>query len=306
VLLMRTEKGDVAAMGNICPHRFASLSDGRFEAGVVECPYHGLRFNMSGQCIHNPHGDGVIAERARVPSYPLVERYGALWIWPGKAEVADPAAIPDLSFLDAVPPSERGSAYLRPKANYQLLCDNILDLSHIDFIHRTSLGTAGELTSAKARARLRNDVVTVEWSFAGKGMVKERGIRAYDEGQFRFIVTWYPAGVMVLSIESTPVGSDVATTARNAVHIMTPETDRSTHYFFEGGVPERKQLVEASLKIFEEEDSAMLEQVQKNMGNRDFWALEPLILANDSGAVLARRTLQRLIRLENGEQAEAA
>src|SRR5687767_3626425 len=58
VLLMRAANGDVAAIGNICPHRFASLSEGRFEDGVVECPYHGLRFDMGGQCVYNPHGDG--------------------------------------------------------------------------------------------------------------------------------------------------------------------------------------------------------------------------------------------------------
>jgi hypothetical protein len=42
----------------------------------------------------------------------------------------------------------------------------------------------------------------------------------------------------------------------------------------------------------------MLEEVQRNMGDADFWALEPLVLSNDSGAVLARRVLSSLIRQE--------
>src|SRR5687767_14368566 len=68
VLLIRDHDGSTAAIGNVCPHRFASLSNGTFEGGLVECPYHGLRFDMTGQCVHNPHGDGRIADRARVPS----------------------------------------------------------------------------------------------------------------------------------------------------------------------------------------------------------------------------------------------
>ena len=168
VLLMRAEDGNVAAIGNVCPHRFASLSGGEFSNGLVECPYHGLRFDMTGQCVHNPHGDGRIAERARVPSFPLVERHGALWIWFGDPMLAEPEDIPDLSFLNTPKGEDHSSGYLRTEANYQLLSDNILDLTHADFIHRSTLGTEGELTGSEAKARLKGNSVTVEWSFVGK------------------------------------------------------------------------------------------------------------------------------------------
>lgn len=79
---------------------------------------------------------------------------------------------------------------------------------------------------------------------------------------------------------------------------MTPETAKSTHYFFENGEAERRAMLELALQVFESEDAVMLEEVQRNMGDGDFWEFEPLILTNDRGAVLARRVLSRLISAE--------
>lgn len=304
VLLMRGMKGDVAAIGNICPHRFASLVQGRFEEDLVECPYHGLRFDMAGRCVHNPHGDGRIAERARVPAYPLVERHGALWIWPGDPAGADPARIPDLSLLETADPEERAPGHLLTGANYQLLSDNILDLSHADFIHPATLGTGGEIAGAQAKARLHGDTVTVEWSFTGKGMAMERPLRGGAEVNTRFEVTWHPPGVMILRNEIGPAGAEEPEAKRAGVHVMTPETSRTTHYFFENADAGRRKKLALALDVFESEDGVMLEEVQRNMGDRDFWDLEPLVLSNDSGAVLARRVLQRLIRGERAPSAE--
>lgn len=298
VLLMRGLKGDVAAMGNVCPHRFASLDQGRFEEDNVQCPYHGLRFAMDGRCVYNPHGDGRIAERARVPNYPLVERHGMLWIWLGDRAAADPARIPDLSLLETASPDDRAPGYLFTRANYQLLSDNILDLSHADFIHPTTLGTGGEIAGAGAKARLDNDVVTVEWAFAGKGMVIERALRNDAEVNSRFEVTWYPAGVMILRNEVGLAGEGDAAPKRAGVHIMTPATPTTTHYFFENADAGRRQKLALALDVFEREDGVMLEEVQRNMGDRDFWDLEPLVLSNDSGAILARRVLRRLMQRE--------
>ena len=295
---MRGDDGAVAAIGNICPHRFASVSQGRFENGIVECPYHGLRFDMRGQCVRNPHGDGRIAERARVPGFPLVERHGALWIWLGADASADPATIPDLSLLETPSAEDRASGYLHTRANYQLLCDNIMDLSHADFVHRSSLGTGGERAEAQARARVREDTVVVGWSFDGKGMMIQRPLRNGAEVTTRMEVTWVPAGVMIIRSEIGPIGGGAPATRKAGVHIMPPETATTTHYFFENGEAERKQMLALALDVFDREDDAMLEEVQRNMGGGEFWALAPLILSNDKGAVLSRRVLRRVIRQE--------
>jgi vanillate O-demethylase monooxygenase subunit len=301
VLLMRSEGGAVAAISNICPHRFASLSEGRFEAGIVQCPYHGLRFDMTGRCVHNPHGEGKIPERAYVPSYPIAERYGAIWIWPGSPDLADPKLIPDFSFLDAPSRTARAGGHLVTKANYQLLCDNILDLSHADFIHGTTLSTEGETARSHPKSQVDGDIVNIKWSFEGKGIVMNRSTSNPQDVHTDLEVTWHAPGAMILRSESHPIGdegsklSSVSVHKRVAAHIMTPETEHSTHYFFD--VSDRRHI-ERATQIFESEDGVVLEDIQRNMGNKDFWEMVPLILSNDRGGVLARRVLQRKIRHE--------
>jgi phenylpropionate dioxygenase-like ring-hydroxylating dioxygenase large terminal subunit len=298
ILLMRAKDGHVGAIGNVCPHRFASLSDGRFDGQVVECPYHGLRFSMDGRCIHNPHGNGAIAERAYVTKYPTIERYGAVWLWPGDPEKADSACVPDLSFLEKVPSDQRASSHLITKANYQLLSDNIMDLTHADFIHINTLSTGGAMARAPGKARIAGNTVVIEWVF-DEGMAITRAMFPDQKTQTRLKVTWQPPGIMRL--DTRIISQDNAFEPRDgsAVHIMTPETIGTTHYFFETSAIFGRADVAMAKRIFEEEDGTILEAVQCNMKGSDLWDLNPLILANDSGAVMSRRTLRRLMREEN-------
>jgi vanillate O-demethylase monooxygenase subunit len=301
VLLLRSSGGAVAALSNICPHRFASLSEGRFEADIIACPYHGLRFDMAGRCVHNPHGEGKITERAYVPSYPVAERYGAIWLWLGNPDLADPRLIPDFGFLDAPSATGRAGGHLVTKANYQLLRDNIMDLSHADFIHGTTLSTQGEVARSQPESRVDGDIVIIKWSFDGKGIIMNRSTSNPQDVHTELQVTWHAPGAMILRSESRPISNEpsnmsgVAGHERVAAHIMTPETAHSTHYFFD--VHDRRQL-ERAIQIFESEDGVVLEEIQKNMGDKEFWDMVPLILSNDRGGVLARRVLQRKIRHE--------
>jgi len=61
----------------------APLSMGKLENGIITCPYHGLEFNGNGQCVHNPHGDGRIPTRAKVRSFPVLEKYHAYLVMDG-------------------------------------------------------------------------------------------------------------------------------------------------------------------------------------------------------------------------------
>ena len=132
ILFFRDGQGTVRAIGDRCPHRFAPLHLGTLVGDAVQCKYHGLQFGGEGKCVHNPHGP--IPSAAKVPAYPIVERYGAVWIWPGDPALADPATLPAFPVLD---PEKfaAGHGYLKPKANYELESDNIMDLSHIEFLH---------------------------------------------------------------------------------------------------------------------------------------------------------------------------
>lgn len=92
-----------------------------------------IALGEGGACVHNPH-DKRITPSLRVASYPLVERYDVIWIWMGNPEEADPLLIPDFGVHDDQ--KFRTVNDLIPvKGGYQLVCDNLLDLSHANYLH---------------------------------------------------------------------------------------------------------------------------------------------------------------------------
>jgi len=140
VLLYRKENGDPVAIGNLCPHRFAPLHMGKRIGDTVQCGYHGMVFGESGKCVLNPHHGGVISSAMAVPSYPVREEYGMIWLWMGAAEAADPALIPDYSCYTA-PGFKTLGGMMDVAANMELITDNLLDLTHADFLHEGTLSS---------------------------------------------------------------------------------------------------------------------------------------------------------------------
>ena len=132
LLLYRLTNGTPVALQDRCPHRFAPLHMGKIVGEAVQCPYHGLQFSASGNCVLNPHGP--VPAAARIRSFPVVERYSAIWIWMGEPAQANPDLITPFDFLS---PEHfyAGTGYLHINAHYELESDNILDLSHIEFLH---------------------------------------------------------------------------------------------------------------------------------------------------------------------------
>src|SRR5690606_24198568 len=93
VVLFRKENGDVVALSDICPHRFAPMHKGKLHGDVLACPYHGLQFAADGGCHHNPHGE-IIPPALRLETFPVVDRDQIIWIWMGDPALADVAIIP--------------------------------------------------------------------------------------------------------------------------------------------------------------------------------------------------------------------
>jgi phenylpropionate dioxygenase-like ring-hydroxylating dioxygenase large terminal subunit len=136
VVMYRTEEGKPVALFDRCPHRGLRLSAGKVVRDEIQCTYHGLRFAPNGSCVAIPSG-GPISPRVRVQSYPVSEQWKWIWIWMGDADKADPALIPDMrrfGFGLAGWYAEPGPL-LPLKANYLLPFENLLDASHISFLH---------------------------------------------------------------------------------------------------------------------------------------------------------------------------
>jgi vanillate O-demethylase monooxygenase subunit len=310
VLLYRAPDGSACAIGNRCPHRFAPLHRGRLVEGPVRCGYHGLGFDRTGKCVHNPHGPaGALA----VPAYPLVERSGLLWIWMGDRDLADPSNIPSFDCLDTSR-FHVGYGYLYGAANYELMSDNILDLSHIEFLH-PALGTE-QVSRAKVETRTDGDSVVTSRRMIDE-ILPQNLARVYATGD-RLVnrtmeVSWQAPATMLLSVNiETADEGEPWRTGSQSLHMFTPETERSTHYFYTGSLPRAKASAEvhqaflAALgRAFVNEDKAMIDAQQAMIGALDIMELKPALLPIDRAAILARRTLRRLIATESGELAQA-
>ena len=318
VVLFRDEAGRPVALADRCPHRFAPLSRGRVRDGAIECPYHGLAFDASGRCVRNPHGDGRIPEGARVSAYPLLERYGAVWIWMGEAQRAADAALPDFSYLDPAE-NETSTGYLLTRAHYQLSADNLLDLSHFQFLHPDTLGTPA-ITAGTMEFDNDGETVWARRSTRGEylpeAVARPFGV-PYGMPVDRWLdVRWNAPGLM--SIE---VGATFANLPREfgltsfSGHFLTPETEASTHYFFGFGLSKAlgsrasevaQYAVDMLMGPFRDEDLPMLEAQQQALGGREFWSARPLMLPIDGGAMRARRIMERRLAAERQLHADAA
>lgn len=142
IVLWRGRDGSVAAMEDRCVHRRAPLSAGTVIEGCVQCPYHGWRYDGDGVVVTIPSlGPGASPPtRFAATTYPVVERYGIVWLWWGDAANADPALVPEIPFLATG--GGAGAAYgaLRYSAPQDLVVENLLDLTHLDFVHGAVFG----------------------------------------------------------------------------------------------------------------------------------------------------------------------
>jgi vanillate O-demethylase monooxygenase subunit len=304
--MFRDGAGAIRAIANRCPHRFAPLSEGSLRNGVIQCGYHGLEFDGQGRCVNNPHG--AVTSAISVTAYPVIERHQAAWIWLGNG-VPDESRLPDLSFIDETPDTARFFGYMDTAANYQLLTDNILDLSHADYLHPNSLG--GMMTNAKTRMKQEHETFSIEW--LAEDCVAPPAFYSMVPPPARADiwtnVRWHAPALMVLGTGANHAGSPRdPTNEAFTLHNMTPATPSLTHYFF---CTTRKFQVEDAgfnqvlgtliTQAFVTEDKPMLEKQQACMGTTDLWSLKPVLLNIDSGPVKVRRLLANMIQAERAQ-----
>lgn len=308
VALFRDGDGVAHAIGGRCPHRFAALGDGSVIDGALACPYHGLRFDGSGTCVFNPH-QGEAAPKASVGAYPLVERYRLLWIWMGDAAKADPALIPDFTWLDD-PAWEAVRGQVVAEGHYELYSDNILDLSHANFVHPALVASAftqGERkfwqdeAHAYSRYTQPNDYISA-------ALAEVLGVAGRKQDFFGE-VTWHAPATLYFDYRAADPGTPVDDMrALRSLHAFTPETPDTTHYIWATsrdyalGDAEFSAGLHAALSFaFEHEDLPVIRDAHRLMAGKDFWDMEPLVLSGDGGGIRARRLLQKMIKAEAKE-----
>jgi len=315
VVLFRTTEGKAVALEDRCCHRQAPLSMGRLAGDVVTCPYHGLQFDTTGRCIKVPSQE-KIPPGARVRSYPVVEKNHWIWIWTGDPAKADPALIEDFHWLDD-PAWRFGGSYLHVDGNYLLVVENLLDTTHLPFLHPNTLGT-DSFARSEFEVKREGDRITIARYLMDDlpaPFHKQMGVFADGMKVDRWQITHYgPPSFVKLDVGSAPVGTPVRQGERGEgvnmwnLNAITPETGKTAHYFFaqaynfkldEGWVADtlRTQIHNIFL-----EDMAIIRAQQRNM---DLGPSPVQNLAQDKAWVAMRQIVQRLIQEEHQRAAAA-
>ncbi len=315
IVVYRTSDGVPVAMADVCPHRLAPLHMGKVVGGDrLRCPYHGLEFDRHGACVHNPNGPGNLPPvETRV--YPVVERHSIVWVWMGDPGRADPSLIPDFGILD--PDAENpaiGRDWIRMKANYRLITDNLLDLCHVSFLHEGILGN--EMTREAPTKLNRNGThVSVHREMLNVSPPEMFNLLFKRDGapvDMYANMHWDPPGCLVNDVRiNTPGAPAKEGTGIFGCHFLTPETESSTLYHFAAvrqnprpfpedvAVEIAERISELRRMAFMEQDTPLIEAQQRNMEARSAGDAPPALFNVDVGGVAYQRILDDLIAAED-------
>ena len=144
MVLYRQSSGTPAALIDRCSHRLAPLSLGRVQGDLIRCGYHGALFDANGEC-KTEVPKGLEASACAVRSFPIVELHGFIWVWPGDASIADKGGsiAPFVRTLDDEDSVYSDGSYISLKALYSLVVYNLIDSTHGQYVHETTLGCDG-------------------------------------------------------------------------------------------------------------------------------------------------------------------
>ena len=240
IVLFRDKQNRAAALTDRCCHRAAPLHLGTITEAGLQCGYHGLVFDGSGHCVAIP-GQSRIPEDARVRSYPVVEKNQLVWVWLGEAAKADPSLIVDFPYHDDKAKWPNKHDMYPIKGNYMLMVDNLMDLTHLGYLHAKTVGgnPAAHVTADMKTTRTPNGLKFTRWmknSAPPPSYVKAAGFQGrVDRCQiFEFVA---PSTVLQWT-GAADAGSDYTDPQRDfrfqfrLFHGLTPETETSCYYFW--------------------------------------------------------------------------
>lgn len=302
VAFFRGEDGQVAALLDRCPHRGVPLSMGSIVEGRVRCLYHALEFDAAGTCVHNPH---VPSRSSRLPAerIPTATRYGMVWLWHGDAEAADPALVPDYGWF-VEPRYATIHGKLHVQADYRLVIDNLMDLSHAEYLHARTVGTPGSSGSVKNSVSAEDARVTVHRRVSDLPpsavfaplWKKTPRIDQYAD------MSWRAPSNLLLDLGIVPPGGERADGFHfPSAHLLTPETERSTHYFYavardfatdDAVLSERIRAT--FVQAFDGEDCPVIEAVQRRIDEAQGGFKFANFTAGDAASAKVRRMLDEL------------
>ena len=310
VFFKNAATGQVSALKDRCCHRAAPLRFGQVVPEGLECGYHGMVFDAQGKCVRIP-GQERIPASAKVRSYPVVVKDEIVWIWMGEPELADPARIVDYPHHNDYAKWPHKHQTYRVKANYMLLVDNLMDLTHLAFVHRNTIGGNPKAhVEAKMTVTPRDDGLHfIRWLMDSTPPPTYRKAVELGERIDRWMEFQYIAPGTVLqwtggidSGKNAVENRDQPGFSLRIFHGLTPETDTTCFYFWSAANGYRQNDPQATEDLFTEidtafnEDKAIVEAQQASLladGDQDL-----VDIVSDAARIHMRRAVKRLIEAE--------
>jgi vanillate O-demethylase monooxygenase subunit len=308
IVLYRDKTGQVGALEDRCCHRGTPLRFGEVVDGGLQCGYHGLVFDCAGACVSIP-GQVRIPAKAKVRSYPIVEKDEFLWIWMGEPDLADPSKILDYPFHNDRQKWPHKHTVYHIKAGYKLMVDNLMDMTHLAYVHKSTIGGSNAKVHVEAQMKVTpkdTGLHYLRWMLAcdppptyKKAVPFKGNVDRWQEFEFiapSSIVQW--SGALDVGRDAQANRDQDGGFSLRLFHGLTPETENSCHYFWSTCNGYRQDEPEATEQLFTEianafsEDKAIVEAQQAML---DATGEERLVdIISDSARIHMRRTLDRM------------
>ncbi|MBV9863706.1 MAG: aromatic ring-hydroxylating dioxygenase subunit alpha [Alphaproteobacteria bacterium] len=310
VVLFRDAGGRAAALADRCCHRAAPLHMGNVIEEGLQCGYHGLVFDAAGRCVRIP-GQKQIPADARVRSYPAVEKDQLVWVWMGEPAQADPAQIVDFPYHNDRAHWPNKHDVYPIKGNYMLMVDNLMDLTHLGYLHAKTVGgnPSAHVDAEMKTVRTASGLKFTRWmrnSVPPPTYVKAAGFagRVDRWQEFEFVA---PSTVLQWT-GAADAGNGAYEGNRDGgfqfrlFHGLTPETETSCFYFWSVANGYRQDDPEATEQLYREiaptfvEDRVMVEAQQARLD--EFGESGLVDIASDAARMHMRRVVERLLAAE--------
>lgn len=308
IILYRTEAGEAVALAGICPHRAFPLSKGCVVGDAVQCGYHGFQFRADGECQRVPSQTGV-PQNARLRAYPLIEQAGLIWIWTGGPGDADPELMPDLHGLGLG--RDDWAAEQHPlatvEARYTLLIENLLDLSHVTFIHHRTIPGGEKVasipvevveTESSLTVQRRGENLPLNPLLALQFPQQSGAVHQHFDAEYLGPCLIRTGGAIYDAVSGQLLG------VQNFLHLLTPAGPSRLHYFVNTtrnfGV-DRPELGDTQVVMgtkIQPEDIEAIEAIEQVLQSGATLPRE-ISARVDTGALKVRRRLEVQIRSES-------
>ncbi len=312
VVLYRDRQQGAVALEDRCCHRSAPLHLGRIVDAGLQCGYHGLVFDHTGRCVEIP-AQVLIPDRARIRSYPVVEKDQLVWIWMGEADRADATKIIDYPYHDDRANWPHRHTVMHIKASYLLSLDNLLDMTHAAYVHGNTVGGGDPMSFIQAKEELTSrpdGLKLTRWLLdvdPPPTYVKAVGFKGRVDrwAEFNFVApgsVLHWAGAVNVGQGAYENGNREGGFSIRTLNVLTPETEHSCFYFWSVAHGYRQDDPEATAQVFKAvaetflEDKVMVEAQQLRLA--EFGEAGLIGVANDRTRIQMRRTVDNLLAAE--------